>query len=143
MSQVRFLAASAGDFSLPGTTLSADSYFSIHATPVLLQQNTEGPSHSAKSADKVYTHTQTRTNVQTRKTKTHAHTRTHTQQKEIRHKHTCSHTHTHTPGIRRRLSAGAEFMSKVSGVKVGVLGGPAGHLFPLQLSIARLKAWVR
>ena len=41
---------SGGEFSSPGSTFCADSYFSIHSTSVLLQQHVKGPGHSAKSA---------------------------------------------------------------------------------------------
>ena len=36
--------------SYPGSTFCADSYFSIHATQVLLQFHVKARSHSAKSA---------------------------------------------------------------------------------------------
>jgi len=42
--------AAAGEFSSPGSTFCADSYFGIHYTPVLLQQHVKDPGHSAKSA---------------------------------------------------------------------------------------------
>ena len=40
----------AGEFSSPGSTFCADSYFSIHSTPMLLQYYIKDPGHSAKSA---------------------------------------------------------------------------------------------
>ena len=49
-SQVRIPAGVAGEFSSPGSTFCADSYFGIHSTPVLPQQHVEDPVHSAKSA---------------------------------------------------------------------------------------------
>ena len=42
-SRVRIPAGTAGEFSSPGSTFCADSYFGIRSTPVL-------PGHSAKSA---------------------------------------------------------------------------------------------
>ena len=49
-SWVRVPAEVAGDFSSPGSTFCADSYFGICSTPVLLQQHVKDPGHSAKSA---------------------------------------------------------------------------------------------
>ena len=49
-SRVRIPAGAAGEFSSPGSTICADSYFSIHYTPVLPQQHVKDPGHSAKSA---------------------------------------------------------------------------------------------
>ena len=40
----------AGEFSSPGSTLHADSYFSICPTPMLLQQHVKDPINSAKCA---------------------------------------------------------------------------------------------
>ena len=40
----------AGEFSSPGSTFCADSYFSIRSTPVLPQLHVKDPGHSAKSA---------------------------------------------------------------------------------------------
>ena len=39
-----------GEFSSPGSTFCADSYFGIRSTPALLQEHVKDPSHSAKSA---------------------------------------------------------------------------------------------
>ena len=47
---VRSLAGALREFSSPGSTFCADSYFGIHSTPVLLQQHLKDPGHSAKSA---------------------------------------------------------------------------------------------
>ena len=49
-SQVRVPASEAGEFSSPCSTFRAESYFSIHSTPVLPQQHVKDPSHYAKSA---------------------------------------------------------------------------------------------
>ena len=49
-SQVQIPAGAAGEFSSPGSTICADSYFGIHSTPVLPQQHVKDPDHSAKSA---------------------------------------------------------------------------------------------
>ena len=49
-SWVRTPAGAAGEFSSPGSTFCADSYFGIHSTSMLLQQHVKDPSHSAKSA---------------------------------------------------------------------------------------------
>ena len=50
-SRVRIPAgAAAGEFSSPGSTFCADSYFGIRSTPVLPQQHVKDPGHSAKSA---------------------------------------------------------------------------------------------
>ena len=46
----RILAGAAGEFSSPGSTFCADSYFSICSTPVLPQEHVKDPGHSAKSA---------------------------------------------------------------------------------------------
>ena len=48
-SWVQILAGAAEEFSSPETAFCADSYFSIHSTPVLPQQHVKDPSHSAKS----------------------------------------------------------------------------------------------
>ena len=40
----------AGEFSSPGSTFCADSYFGICSTPVLLQWHVKDPGQSAKSA---------------------------------------------------------------------------------------------
>ena len=50
-SRVRIPARAAGEFSSPGSTFCADSYFGIRSTPVLPQQHVKDPGHSAKSAD--------------------------------------------------------------------------------------------
>ena len=49
-SRVRSPAGAAGEFSFPGSTFCADSYFGIRSTPVLPQQHVKDPGHSAKSA---------------------------------------------------------------------------------------------
>ena len=49
-SRVRIPAGAAGEFSNPGSTVCADSYFGIRSTTVLLQQHVKDPGHSAKSA---------------------------------------------------------------------------------------------
>ena len=49
-SRVRIPAGVAGEFSSPGSTFCADSYFSIRSTPVLPQKHIKDPGHSAKSA---------------------------------------------------------------------------------------------
>ena len=50
-SRVRIRAgAAAGEFSSPGSTFCADSYFGISSTPVLTQYHVKDPGHSAKSA---------------------------------------------------------------------------------------------
>ena len=49
-SQVQIPTGAVGEFSSPGLTLCADSYFGIHSTRVLLQQHIKDPTHSAKSA---------------------------------------------------------------------------------------------
>ena len=49
-SRVRIPAGAAGEFSSPGSTFSADSYFGIRSTPVLLHFHVKDPGHSAKSA---------------------------------------------------------------------------------------------
>ena len=49
-SWVRIPAGAAGEFSTPGSTFCADSYFSIHSTPMLPQLHVKDPGHSAKSA---------------------------------------------------------------------------------------------
>ena len=50
-SRVQIPAGSAGEFSSPGSTFCADSYFSIRSTPVLPQWHVKDSGHSAKSAD--------------------------------------------------------------------------------------------
>ena len=47
-SRVRVPAGAVGVFSSPGSTFSADSYFSIRSTPVLLQYHVNDSGHSAK-----------------------------------------------------------------------------------------------
>ena len=47
-SRVRIPAGAAGEFSSPGSTFCADSYFGIRSTRVLL--HVKDPRHSAKSA---------------------------------------------------------------------------------------------
>ena len=49
-SLVRITAGAAGEFSFPGSTFCADSYFGIRSTPVLPQEHVKDPGHSAKSA---------------------------------------------------------------------------------------------
>ena len=49
-SRVRIPAGTAGEFSSPGSTFCADSYFGIRSTPVLPQQHVKNPGDSAKSA---------------------------------------------------------------------------------------------
>ena len=49
-SRVRIPAGTTGEFSSPGSTFCADSYFGIRSTPVLPQQHVKNPGHSAKSA---------------------------------------------------------------------------------------------
>ena len=50
-SRVRIPAGTAGEFSSPGSTFCADSYFGIRSTPpVLPQQHVKNPGHSAKGA---------------------------------------------------------------------------------------------
>ena len=49
-SRVRIPAGAVGEFSFPGSTFCADSYFGIRANPVLPQQHVKIPGHSAKSA---------------------------------------------------------------------------------------------
>ena len=49
-SRVRIPAGTAGEFSSPGSTFCADSYFGIRSTPVLPQWHVKNPGHSAKSA---------------------------------------------------------------------------------------------
>ena len=50
-SRVRIPAGSEGEFSSPGSTFCADSYFGIRSTPVLPQWHVKDSGHSAKSAD--------------------------------------------------------------------------------------------
>ena len=47
-SRVRIPAGTAGEFSSPGSTFCADSYFGIRSTPVLPQEHVKNPGHSAK-----------------------------------------------------------------------------------------------
>ena len=47
-SRVRIPAGTAGEFSSPGSTFCADSYFGIRSTPVLPQKHVKNPGHSAK-----------------------------------------------------------------------------------------------
>ena len=49
-SRVQIPAVVAREFSSPGSTFCADSYFGIRSTPVLLQWHIKDPGHSAKSA---------------------------------------------------------------------------------------------
>ena len=49
-SRVRIPAGAAGEFSSPGSTFCADSYFGIRSTPVLPQVARKRSGHSAKSA---------------------------------------------------------------------------------------------
>ena len=49
-SRVRTPAKAPGEFSSPGSTFCADSYFGIRSTPVLPQKHVKDPGHSAKSA---------------------------------------------------------------------------------------------
>ena len=54
-SRVRIPAGTAGEFSSPGSTFCAYSYFGIRSTPVLPQsvlpqKHVKNPGHSAKSA---------------------------------------------------------------------------------------------
>ena len=49
-SRVRIPAGAAGEFSSPGSTFCADSYFGTRSIPVLPQQHVKDPGHSAKSA---------------------------------------------------------------------------------------------
>ena len=48
--RVRIPAGTAGEFSSPGSTFCADSYFGIHSTPMLPQLHVKDPGHSVKSA---------------------------------------------------------------------------------------------
>ena len=47
-SRVRIPAGTAGEFSSPGSTFSADSDFGIRSTPVLPQLHVKNPGHSAR-----------------------------------------------------------------------------------------------
>ena len=47
-SQVQVLAGVAGEFSSPGSTFCADSYFAICSTPVLLQWHVKDHSYLSK-----------------------------------------------------------------------------------------------
>ena len=49
-SWVRIPLGAAGEFSSPGSTFCADSYFGICSTAVLPQWHAKDPGHSAKSA---------------------------------------------------------------------------------------------
>ena len=49
-SRVRVHAGAAGEFSSPGSTFCADSYFGIRSAPVLPQLHVKDPGHSAKNA---------------------------------------------------------------------------------------------
>ena len=49
-SWVQIPAGAAGEFSSPGSTFCADSYFGIHSIPMLLQSHVKDPGHSANSA---------------------------------------------------------------------------------------------
>ena len=60
--RVRIPAGAAGEFSSPGSTFCADSYFGIRSTPVLPQHHVKDRGHSAKSAGgrlQLNTHTPT------------------------------------------------------------------------------------
>ena len=48
-SRVRAPAGAASEFSSPGSTFCADSYFGIRSTPVLPQQHEKDPGQSAES----------------------------------------------------------------------------------------------
>ena len=48
--RVRIPAGAAGEFSSPGSTFCADSYFGIRSTPVLPQKHVKDPGHSVESA---------------------------------------------------------------------------------------------
>ena len=59
-SRVRIPAGAAGEFSSPGSTFFADSYFGIRSTPVLPQEHVKDPGHSTKSAgDRLHLNTHT------------------------------------------------------------------------------------
>ena len=47
---VQVLAGAVGDFSSPGSTSCADSYFGIRSAPVLRQYHRKDPAHSVRSA---------------------------------------------------------------------------------------------
>ena len=47
-SQVRIPAGAVGEFSSPGSTFCADTYFGICSTPVLPQKHVKDPGHLAK-----------------------------------------------------------------------------------------------
>ena len=49
-SRVQFTVWAAGEFSFPGPTFCADSYFGTRFTSVLPQYQIKDPGHSAKSA---------------------------------------------------------------------------------------------
>ena len=49
-SRVLVPAGAAGEFSSPGLTFCADSYFSIRSTPMLPQEYEKDPGHFAQSA---------------------------------------------------------------------------------------------
>ena len=48
--QVRIPAGASGEFSFPGSTFCADSYFGIRSTPVLLQKHVKDPGHHLPKA---------------------------------------------------------------------------------------------
>ena len=48
--RVQVLTGVAGEFSSPGPTFCADSYFSIRSTPVFRQQHVKDPGLSVKSS---------------------------------------------------------------------------------------------
>ena len=54
-SRVRVPAGPTGEFSPPGSTFCADSYFGIRSTPMLPQWHVKNPGHSAKRAGGSYT----------------------------------------------------------------------------------------
>ena len=47
---LRIPAGAAGEFTSPGSTFYADSYFGIRSTPVLLQEQVKDPGHNTRSA---------------------------------------------------------------------------------------------
>ena len=49
-SWVRIPAGAVGEFSSPGSTFCADSYFGIYSIPVLQHMHAKDPSNSAKRA---------------------------------------------------------------------------------------------
>ena len=55
-SRVQIPAGAAGEFSSPGSTFCADSYFGSRSTPVLPQRHVKDPGHFAKSGRKTPTY---------------------------------------------------------------------------------------